>query len=272
MTPWHRLSRVTPNVSRSRSMNAKTSAFVRNRTVLIEGGGSAVGSAYALLGSPTPYSRAPYILPERALVHSLSGRTFQTPPWALRIDHELQEIAIWVADVNAGTGLPSTALATHRTLDDVCAGAIEHRLERSGCPFPDNAQIPARRLGGCRSQSERRILPACGTMKVDHLVTDAHRNGVRGFDHLKPKRPIECQHRLGVLHRERHMIEPTNASALLCQRPRSPRSGSRGYNRLHETTPRRGFGHGGILDLPVVDEVVCWLRYFSRTRVSDAHE
>jgi hypothetical protein len=30
--PSHRQSRLTPNVARSRSMNAKTAAFVRNRT------------------------------------------------------------------------------------------------------------------------------------------------------------------------------------------------------------------------------------------------
>jgi hypothetical protein len=75
-------------------------------------------------------------------------------------------------------------------------------------------------------------------MKVDHLVADVHGHGVGGFTRLKSKPAIERDHRLNVLHWQRNMIEPADASGPLRLHARSGSRRSRSDDRLHEGTTR----------------------------------
>jgi hypothetical protein len=59
------------------------------------------------------------------------------------------------------------------------------------------------------------VLPTRGAMKVDHVVAEMDRTGCGAFDYVAAERPIESEHRAGVLHREGDMIEAPNASCLL---------------------------------------------------------
>ena len=51
-----------------------------------------------------------------------------------------------------------------------------------------------------------------GPVEVDHLVADVHRHDVRVLGDVEPERPVERDHRVGVLHRQRHMVEAADGS------------------------------------------------------------
>ena len=56
-------------------------------------------------------------------------------------------------------------------------------------------------------------LPDRRAVKVDHLVADVDRHDVRVLGDVEPERPVERHHRVGVLHRQRDMVEATDRSA-----------------------------------------------------------
>jgi hypothetical protein len=74
-------------------------------------------------------------------------------------NHELQGVAVWISDVDAGAGLLSASLSAHRTFDDLCPGTVEHGFQRRRPAFPHKAQIHAGRLGRGSAQGERLALP-----------------------------------------------------------------------------------------------------------------
>jgi hypothetical protein len=52
-------------------------------------------------------------------------------------------------------------------------------------------------------------------MKIDHVVAEMDRTGGCPFDYIAAERPIESEHRVGVLHRKGDMIEAADVSRLL---------------------------------------------------------
>jgi hypothetical protein len=65
-------------------------------------------------------------------------------------------------------------------------------------------------------------------MKVDHVVAEVDRTCGGAFDYVAAERPIESEHRSGVLHRKGDMIEAPDASRLLSgQRVTNNRATSR---------------------------------------------
>src|SRR5579862_6006985 len=151
-------------------------------------------------------------------------------PLALRVDHELQQVTVRIADVYAGGGLLSPALPRNRTFNDLCPGAVEHRLKRFGRSIPDEAQVAARRLSSGSPQRECFALPRRRTMKIDHLTADVYRTCRRVLAHLQSQPAIERQHRVSVLHGESDVIEPTDATGRLRQPARSGRGNRRSAN------------------------------------------
>src|ERR1700674_723587 len=94
------------------------------------------------------------------------------------IDHEFQEVAVWISHVNTRTSSPAAALAFDRAFNDFCSAATQRGLKRFGRAVPHKTQISARRFCGGSSQRECFVLPVRGTMKIDHLVPDIDRTGV----------------------------------------------------------------------------------------------
>ena len=80
-------------------------------------------------------------------------------------DHEFEEVAVRVADVHARALGLAPALARHRALDDGDFGAVEPGLEGGGRAIPHETEITAGRLRRGRTQRERRVLPAGGTVE-----------------------------------------------------------------------------------------------------------
>src|SRR6266853_2554983 len=66
-------------------------------------------------------------------------------------------------------------------------------------------------------------------MKVDHLVADVDRAGVRALGHRKPESAIEREHRLSVLHGKGDVIEAPDASEALRGHGHSARCGQRAF-------------------------------------------
>jgi hypothetical protein len=54
-------------------------------------------------------------------------------------------------------------------------------------------------------------------VKIYHLLPDVHRAGRSILDYVESEAPVERQHGVGVLHRERDMIETAHASSILSQ-------------------------------------------------------
>src|ERR1700722_17621220 len=60
-------------------------------------------------------------------------------------------------------------------------------------------------------------MPTHGTMKIDHLVPDVNRAGVRVLGYLQAETAIEGKHGFCILHRKSNMVEAPNVSSrLLC--------------------------------------------------------
>src|SRR5271163_859071 len=89
-------------------------------------------------------------------------------PRASGINHELQEVAIRISNVDAGGGLSTPSLPCDRTLEDLGSGPIEHGFERRRRAVPHKAQIAARWPSSWSAQGERLALPQGRTMKIDH--------------------------------------------------------------------------------------------------------
>src|SRR6266850_8507369 len=81
------------------------------------------------------------------------------------IDHELEQVAVRIADVGARALCLTPALARDRTFFDARARGVEPRLELRGRAVPHETQVAARRFRRRRPQRERRVLPARGTME-----------------------------------------------------------------------------------------------------------
>src|SRR5438093_303371 len=83
----------------------------------------------------------------------------------------------------------------------------------SGVPSHTKHKSPQ---GGfaARAQGETFPLPARRTMKVDHLVPDVNRNGLRILRHLQSERAIERHHCFGVLHWKSDVVEASNIPRL----------------------------------------------------------
>jgi hypothetical protein len=76
-------------------------------------------------------------------------------------------------------------------------------------------------------------------MKVDHLFADINRTGRSILHHIKSELPVEAHHRVGVLHRQRHMIEASDASRLLRPRLRY----EPGSHAAKEPTSKKSLSH-----------------------------
>ena len=103
--------------------------------------------------------------------------------------------------------VPAAALTRDRTLFDRRARFVEPGAQRLRRAVPHEAEIAARRPRVRRAQREALALPRRGPMEVDHLVTDVDRDHVRLLRDVEAERAVERDHRVGVLHRQRHMIE-----------------------------------------------------------------
>ena len=130
----------------------------------------------------------------------------------------MKEIAVRISHVHAGSGFLSTTLARDRAFLDLSRRPVQHRLQRLRRAIPYEAQVAARRLRGGSPQCERLALPQRRPMKIDHLVANVNRACISVLDHLTAEAAIEGNHRLGILHWKRYMIETMNASGLLGQR------------------------------------------------------
>src|SRR5215471_6970682 len=62
----------------------------------------------------------------------------------LRINHKLQQIAVGVPHVDAGSSLLAAARPRHRAFFDLRSRSVEHSPESRGRAFPHEAQIAAR--------------------------------------------------------------------------------------------------------------------------------
>ena len=71
-------------------------------------------------------------------------------------------------------------------------------------------------------------------MEVDHLGSDVNRDGVRALADFEAEAAVEREHGLGVLHRQRHVIEASDFSRLL--RTNLDRTARRAgsHDRLHK--------------------------------------
>src|SRR5262249_50932229 len=120
-----------------------------------------------------------------------------------RITHELDEIAVRVPHIDARRVRSATTLSRDGPFDDGRTGVIETLAKCVSRSTPDEAQVPARRPRGGSAQREAVPLPDLWAMEVDHLPrtdVDGHDVGVLGD--VEAERPIELDHRVGVLHRE----------------------------------------------------------------------
>src|SRR3954471_16206873 len=96
--------------------------------------------------------------------------------WESAIDHELQEIAVGVSEVDARTVGPAAAVPCHRSFFDGDANFVEKGFERLGRPLPHEAEVAAGWRGGRCAQGESVALPQLGPVEVDHLVARIHRD------------------------------------------------------------------------------------------------
>src|SRR5262245_9948523 len=100
------------------------------------------------------------------------------------VNHKFQKVSVWVAHVDARPCFSTASLPWNRTYLYPCPSAIQHSFHGLGRALPHKAEVTARRRC-CRSAiRERLILPARGTVKVDHVFAEIDRTGVDVFDHV----------------------------------------------------------------------------------------
>src|ERR1700729_2323075 len=151
-------------------------------------------------GEPLPSKTVPPVITTSAVMCVL-----------LHVGHELHEIPVRVAHVDARSGSLAAALSRYWTLFDLGSSLVEQGVQRRLGTVPHQAEVATRWPGRRRPQREV-PLPQLRAMEVDHLVTDVdlHHMGVLG--HRKSERAIELDRRLGVSHREGDVIEAENRS------------------------------------------------------------
>ena len=98
---------------------------------------------------------------------------------------------------------PSRSIAAPASSSSACSD--------SGDPSHTKQRSPHGGRAFGRAQREALALPRRGTMEVDHLVADVDRHHVRMLGDVEPERAVERDHRVGVLHRQRHVVEPATA-------------------------------------------------------------
>src|SRR5438105_3052738 len=76
----------------------------------------------------------------------------------LSINHELQQIAVRIAEVRARALRLTSTRTGHRAFFDAHTGGVDPCLELRGRAVPDEAEISARRRRGRRAQRLLRIL------------------------------------------------------------------------------------------------------------------
>src|SRR6267378_7692561 len=122
---------------------------------------------------------------------------------SLRVDHELQQVAVRIANVDTRARLAAPTRAIHGTQFGLRSGGLEQRLQRGGGAIPHETEIAAWGPRCRRPRREGGILPSGRPVEVDHLAADVYRHRIRVLGHLKPETPIERDHRVRVLHRHR---------------------------------------------------------------------
>src|SRR5260221_4597870 len=133
---------------------------------------------------------------------------------ASRIDDEFQQIFVRIPHVHARPGDLPAADAADRTRDDPGACPLQHGPERVRRAVPGEAQVAARRLRRGGPQREGRVLPQRRAMEIDHLGPEMDGAALRALDHLKTEPLVEREHGFNVLHRERDVVESSNAAGL----------------------------------------------------------
>src|SRR5450432_4036932 len=86
------------------------------------------------------------------------------------INHEFKEVPVGVTHVDARTCFPTASLSWNRAYLYFCPSAVQHRFHRLGRALPHEAEVSARRHCGRSPIRECLVLPARGTLKVDHVV------------------------------------------------------------------------------------------------------
>src|SRR5262245_1214163 len=93
----------------------------------------------------------------------------------LRIHHELEQVAVGIAHVDARRRPAARTLARDRPFLDRGADPVEPRLQRLRGAVPDEAQVATRWNRGRCAQCEAGAAPHLRPMEVDHLVARVHR-------------------------------------------------------------------------------------------------
>src|SRR6185436_18691821 len=156
---------------------------------------SAIATSATHPGPPFPS----YTVPPR-MTRSVGMR-------APSVVHELEQVAVGIARVDAGSGALPAAGALDRAFLDFGPGPDQAIAQLLGGALPHEAQVAARWGRGRRPQGEAVALPGLGPVKVDHLVADVHRHDVRVLRDLASERAVERDHRVRVAHRQRHVVE-----------------------------------------------------------------
>src|SRR5690242_667305 len=86
-------------------------------------------------------------------------------------------------------------------------------------------------------------------MEVDHLAANVHGHHIRVLADVETQTAIEGDHRVGVLHRQRDMVEPADFTALLCAKPDASSRAADSNQRFYEP-PTGCFRVHGDLTLP----------------------
>src|SRR5262245_55704370 len=128
----------------------------------------AIATSATRPGAPLPSTT----VPPRMTVSAAIGAP-------VRVDHELEEVAVRVARVHARRRSPAPAFARDRSLLDGRTHIVEERVQLVRRPVPHEAEIAARWLRGRRAQREPFALPDLGTVQVDHLPPGVHGHDVR---------------------------------------------------------------------------------------------
>src|SRR3954451_19139256 len=90
------------------------------------------------------------------------------------VDHELEQVAVGITDIDARRGRSPAADALDRALLDAGARADEALLQRAGRACPHEAQIATGRHRCGRAQGEVLMRPDLRPVEVDHLLTGVH--------------------------------------------------------------------------------------------------
>src|SRR5581483_4963820 len=178
---------------------------------------SAIATSATRPGPPAPSTTVPPRM-------TVSGAISTLLPGRLRVDHELEQVAVGITHVDARRVGAATALPRHRALLDRGADGGEPLVERVRRAVPHEADVAAGWYRGGCPQREPLPPPDLGAVEVDHLVADVHGDDRRVLGDVEAEAAVERDHRVCVAHRQRHVVEAGDPARRFRRHPRTRRA------------------------------------------------